>query len=109
MTLFSGIPTSVQWLLICIGILVIAGLLVAGYAFYTFSDAEVTSVITDEWKNVFFGWDLTAAFFKSCDFGLNCFKIPFWYSKTMIFSNLIKVKGAILLLTKVCVYFLLFM
>ncbi|MCP4977404.1 MAG: Na+:solute symporter [Maribacter sp.] len=39
-------------------IMVIAGFLVAGYAFFAFSDIEITSVITEEWKNIFFGWDL---------------------------------------------------
>ena len=52
--MFSVVATEV----LQYGIMVIAGLLVAGYAFYAFSDAEVTSVITDEWKNVFFGWEL---------------------------------------------------
>ena len=39
-------------------IMVIAGILIAGYTFFAFSDLEVSSIITEEWKNVFFGWEL---------------------------------------------------
>ena len=35
-------------------IMVIAGVLVAAYSFYAFSDLEISSVITEEWKNIFF-------------------------------------------------------
>ncbi len=52
--MFSVVATEVLQYVI----MVIAGLLVAGYAFYNFSDVEVANVITDEWKNVFFGWEL---------------------------------------------------
>jgi len=40
-------------------IMVIAGILVAAYSFYAFSDLEISSVITEEWKNIFFDWELT--------------------------------------------------
>jgi len=40
------------------GIMVIAGILVAGYAFFTISDIELNAIITDEWRNVFFSSDL---------------------------------------------------
>jgi Na+/proline symporter len=39
-------------------IMVIAGILVAGYAFFAFTDVEINAVISAEWKNVFFGWEL---------------------------------------------------
>ncbi|OAD42240.1 sodium:solute symporter family protein [Polaribacter atrinae] len=52
--MFSVVATEV----LQYGIMVIAGVLVAGYTFIAFSDIEITSVITEEWKNVFFGWEL---------------------------------------------------
>ena len=39
-------------------IMVIAGVLIAAYSFYAFSDFEISSVITEEWKNIFFDWEL---------------------------------------------------
>ncbi len=39
-------------------IMVIAGVLIAVYSFYAFSDFEISSVITEEWKNIFFDWEL---------------------------------------------------
>ncbi len=52
--MFSVVATEV----LQYGIMVIAGILVAGYAFFAFSDADIANVITAEWKNVFFGWEL---------------------------------------------------
>ncbi|MEE9361566.1 MAG: sodium:solute symporter family protein [Cellulophaga sp.] len=52
--MFSVVATEV----LQYGIMVVAGLLVAGYAFYAFSDAQIEAVISDEWRNVFFGWEL---------------------------------------------------
>ncbi|MGB5499258.1 MAG: sodium:solute symporter family protein [Maribacter sp.] len=52
--MFSVVATEVLQYLI----MVIAGFLVAGYAFFTISDIELANVITEEWKNVFFGWEL---------------------------------------------------
>ena len=52
--MFSVVATEV----LQYGIMVIAGILVAGYAFFAFSDAQITNVITAEWKNVFFSWEL---------------------------------------------------
>ena len=52
--MFSVVATEVLQYVI----MVIAGLLVAGYAFFTISDIELANVITEEWKNVFFGWEL---------------------------------------------------
>ncbi len=54
--MFSVVATEV----LQYGIMVLAGILVAGYAFFTISDIEIASVISDEWKNVFFGWELEA-------------------------------------------------
>jgi len=52
--MFSVVATEV----LQYGIMVIAGILVAGYAFYAFSDIEIANVITPEWKNAFFDWEL---------------------------------------------------
>ena len=52
--MFSVVATEV----LQYGIMVIAGILVAGYAFFAISDVEIASVISEEWKNVFFGWEL---------------------------------------------------
>ncbi|PID71015.1 MAG: sodium:solute symporter [Flavobacteriales bacterium] len=52
--MFSVVATEVLQYLI----MVIAGVLVAGYAFFTFTDADINSIITPEWKNIFFSWEL---------------------------------------------------
>jgi len=52
--MYSVVATEVLQYLI----MVIAGFLVAGYAFFTISDIEIANVITEEWKNIFFGWEL---------------------------------------------------
>jgi len=52
--MFSVVATEV----LQYGIMVIAGVLVAGYTFFAISDVEIAAVITDEWRNVFFGWEL---------------------------------------------------
>ena len=52
--MFSVVATEV----LQYGIMVIAGILVAGYTFFVISDVEIAAVITEEWKNVFFGWEL---------------------------------------------------
>ena len=52
--MFSVVATEV----LQYGIMVVAGVLVAGYAFFAFSDAEIANVITPEWKNAFFDWEL---------------------------------------------------
>ena len=57
--------------------MVIAGALVAGYAFFAISDVEISAVITDEWKSVFFGWELE----------------PHWSEKYQAFNNLIDSEG----------------
>ena len=52
--MFSVVATEV----LQYGIMVVAGLLVVGYSFFAISDVEINSVITEEWRNVFFGWEL---------------------------------------------------
>ncbi|MBT8300216.1 MAG: Na+:solute symporter, partial [Maribacter sp.] len=52
--MYSVVATEVLQYLI----MVIAGFLVAGYAFFSISDIEIANVITEEWKNIFFGWEL---------------------------------------------------
>lgn len=52
--MYSVVATEVLQYLI----MVLAGLLVAGYAFFAFTDADINSVITPEWKNIFFSWEL---------------------------------------------------
>jgi len=48
--MFSVVATEV----LQYGIMVIAGLLVAGYGFFAVTDLEINNVITAEWRNVFF-------------------------------------------------------
>ncbi|MCF8272402.1 MAG: Na+:solute symporter [Flavobacteriaceae bacterium] len=71
--MFSVVATEV----LQYGIMVIAGLLVAGYTLIHFTDVQITSVISEEWKNVFFGWELDAQ----------------WSSKYEVFNNLINSEG----------------
>lgn len=71
--MFSVVATEV----LQYGIMVIAGILVAGYAFFAISDVEIAAVITEEWKNVFFGWELETH----------------WSEKYQAFNNLIDSEG----------------
>ncbi|MBG7628856.1 MAG: Na+:solute symporter [Bacteroidetes bacterium] len=71
--MFSVVATEV----LQYGIMVIAGVLVAGYAFFTFSDVEINAVISNEWRNVFFGWELDTH----------------WSEKYSAFNNLIDSEG----------------
>lgn len=52
--MFSVVATEV----LQYGIMVIAGILVAAYTFFVISDIQIAEVITEEWKNIFFGWEL---------------------------------------------------
>ena len=52
--MFSVVATEV----LQYGIMVIAGILIAGYAFFTVTDVEINAIISTEWKNVFFGTQL---------------------------------------------------
>ena len=52
--MFSVVATEV----LQYGIMIIAAVLVAGYAFFAISDVEINNVISTDWRNVFFGWEL---------------------------------------------------
>lgn len=71
--MFSVVATEV----LQYGIMVLAGVLVAGYAFFAFSDVEINAVISDEWRNVFFSWELETH----------------WTEKYTAFNNLIDSEG----------------
>ncbi|MFV8327963.1 sodium:solute symporter family protein [Flavobacterium sp. ZS1P14] len=71
--MFSVVATEVLQYLI----MIFASVLVAGYTFVNYTDIQITSVITEEWKNVFFGWELG----------------PQWSDKYQAFNNLIDSEG----------------
>ena len=71
--MFSVVATEV----LQYGIMVIAGLLVVGYTFFEISDLDINSVITEEWRNMFFGWELETH----------------WTEKYQVFNNLIDSEG----------------
>ena len=71
--MFSVVATEV----LQYGIMVLAGILVAAYSFFAFTDIEISSVITEEWKNIFFGWELGTH----------------WDSKYEAFNNLVDSEG----------------
>ncbi|WP_420603054.1 sodium:solute symporter family protein [Flagellimonas sp.] len=52
--MFSVVATEVLQYII----MVIAGLLVAGYAFVSISDVEINSIISEEWRSIFFSNEL---------------------------------------------------
>lgn len=71
--MFSVVATEV----LQYGIMVVSGLLVAGYTLITYTDIQISSVITEEWKNVFFSPELG----------------PHWSEKFQTFNNLIDTEG----------------
>lgn len=71
--MFSVVATEV----LQYGIMVIAGVLVAIYAFTSISDMQLEAVISTEWKNVFFGWELDTH----------------WSEKYTAFNNLVDTEG----------------
>ncbi|MBD0831898.1 sodium:solute symporter family protein [Aestuariibaculum sediminum] len=71
--MFSVVATEVLQYLI----MVIAGILVAGYTLIYFTDIQITSLISEEWKNIWFGWELQ----------------PHWGEKYQAFNNLIDTEG----------------
>ncbi|MEO2071071.1 MAG: sodium:solute symporter family protein [Zunongwangia sp.] len=71
--MFSVVTTEVLQYLI----MVLAGVLVAGYTFYAFTDVEVNQLIPEEWKNVFFDNQLTG----------------FWSGDYQEFNRLIDTQG----------------
>jgi Na+/proline symporter len=52
--MFSVVATEV----LQYGIMILSGVLVAGYTLISYTDIQISSVITEEWKNVFFGMEL---------------------------------------------------
>lgn len=71
--MFSVVATEV----LQYGIMVVAGILVAGYAFINYTDVQINSVITAEWRNVFFSAELG----------------PHWGDKFQAFNRLIDTEG----------------
>ncbi|MFH4965700.1 sodium:solute symporter family protein [Gaetbulibacter sp. M235] len=71
--MFSVVATEV----LQYGIMVIAGLLVAGYTLIHYTDIQINSVISEEWRNILFGWELDSH----------------WSSKYQAFNNLIDSEG----------------
>ncbi len=71
--MFSVVATEV----LQYGIMVLSGILIAIYAYVSISGAEVTALIPEEWKNVFFGWELK----------------PFWKGDYQAFNHLIDTQG----------------
>ncbi|MGY5354083.1 sodium:solute symporter family protein [Wenyingzhuangia sp. IMCC45467] len=71
--MFSVVATEV----LQYGIMVIAGLLVAGYTLINYTDIQINAIISEEWKNIFFGWELDTH----------------WSDKYSAFNNLIDSEG----------------
>jgi len=71
--MFSVVATEV----LQYGIMVIAGILIAGYAFVTVTDIEISNVLSGEWANVMFGWELEGS----------------WSEKYQAFNDLIDTNG----------------
>ncbi|KVV15744.1 sodium:solute symporter family protein [Flavobacterium sp. TMP13] len=71
--MFSVVATEV----LQYGIMVIAGVLIAGYAFFTVSDVQIHEVISTEWSNVAFSNQLEGS----------------WSGKFEAFNNLIDTQG----------------
>ncbi len=71
--MFSVVATEV----LQYGIMAITGILVAVYAFYSVSDAELNLIISEEWKSIFFGRELGFI----------------WSEKLDAFNNLIDKEG----------------
>lgn len=71
--MFSVVATEV----LQYGIMVLAGLLIGGYAFVTVTDIEINNVLSTEWSNVLFGWKLEGS----------------WTGKYEAFNSLIDKQG----------------
>ncbi|MEP1488798.1 MAG: sodium:solute symporter family protein [Algibacter sp.] len=71
--MFSVVATEV----LQYGIMVIAGILIAVYAFVTVSDVEINHIISAEWSNIFFDMELEGS----------------WTGKYEAFNNLIDTQG----------------
>lgn len=71
--MFSVVTTEV----LQYGIMVLAGILIAGYTFVEFSDAEISGLVPHEWKRVIFSYELHG----------------FWEDKRSSFNSLIDSQG----------------
>ncbi|UZH56689.1 Na+:solute symporter [Salinimicrobium tongyeongense] len=71
--MFSVVATEVLQYLI----MVVAGILVTVYTFISLTDTQITAIIPEEWKNIFFGWQLET----------------FWNGKEESFNHLIDTQG----------------
>ncbi|UGU17385.1 Na+:solute symporter [Sinomicrobium kalidii] len=71
--MYSVVATEVLQYLI----MVLAGILIAAYAFITISDAQIAALIPAEWKDIFFGNELQG----------------FWEGKLSTFNDLIDTQG----------------
>lgn len=71
--MFSVVATEV----LQYGIMVLAAILIAVYAFISVSDSEINSVLSTDWNNIFFGWELKGT----------------WNDKLNSFNNLIDTQG----------------
>jgi SSS family solute:Na+ symporter len=71
--MFSVVATEV----LQYGIMVVAGVLVAFYAFITVNDADINSVLSTEWNNLLFRWEIEGS----------------WSGKYQAFNKLIDTQG----------------
>ncbi|MBK0368288.1 sodium:solute symporter family protein [Flavobacterium agrisoli] len=71
--MFSVVATEVMQY----GIMVLSGILIAGYTLINYSDVQINSIITEEWKNVFFSMELGSH----------------WNEKYAAFNHLIDTEG----------------
>jgi SSS family solute:Na+ symporter len=71
--MFSVVATEV----LQYGIMVVAGILVAFYAFLSVTDSDINSVLSTEWNNLLFGWEIEGS----------------WSGKYQAFNKLIDTQG----------------
>ena len=71
--MFSVVATEV----LQYGIMVVAGVLVAFYAFLSVTDSDINSVLSTEWNNLLFGWEIEGS----------------WSGKYQAFNKLIDTQG----------------
>ena len=71
--MFSVVATEV----LQYGIMVLAGILVASYTFIAITDIEINNVLSSEWNNLLFGWELEGS----------------WSGKYEAFNKLIDTQG----------------
>lgn len=58
-------------------VMVLAGILVAGYAFIHFGEIDINTVVSEQWRSLWFGWELETH----------------WSERYMAFNNLIDTQG----------------